>query len=192
NAAKAAKLSLSLLYLIVAGDFPDDLQIENHEAIEYVEEHPELAASFDVAIANPPFVKWERIPQGLQSRVANYLTGYRTPKPDLYFAFIKAGLSIVKPGGFMLYVLPRSFLISHNAEFLRAEIAQRCWVRFLCDLSEVHVFDEANPYTILLILQKKPVEEQPDPAAFVVRCTAYPGHALELALENRPAENGHY
>lgn len=193
NAAKAAKLSLSLLYLIATGEFPkNDLEIVNHEAIEYVTGHPELAATFDAVLANPPFVKWERIPQALQSKLASYLTGYETTKPDLYFAFIKAGLEMVKPGGFMLYVLPHSFLLSDNAQYLREKLFASCWVRFLCDLSEIDVFDEASPYTILLIVQKKPAKTQPEPVAFVVRCTAYPGHALELALENRAAENGHY
>jgi hypothetical protein len=110
----------------------------------------------------------------------------------LYFAFIKAGLEMVKPGGFMLYVLPHSFLLSPNAEYLRGKIAETCWVRFLCDLSQISVFGEANSYPILLIVQKKPAEEQPLKVAYVVRCTAYPGHALESALENRAAENGDY
>jgi hypothetical protein len=192
NACKAARLSLSLLHLVLTGDFPKDLKIENAEAVDYVGRHPELAGNFGAVLANPPFVKWEKIPPGWQPKVAAYLSGYDAPKADLYIAFAKIGLDLVKPGGFLLYVLPRPFLLSRNARKLREELGRSCWVRVLADLSQVAVFDEASTYPILLILEKKREGILPEPQATVVRCTAYPGQALQEALDGREVETGYY
>ena len=196
NACKATRLSLSLLYLVVTGDFPDSLGILNEEAISYLSDHPEMRGTFDAVIANPPFVKWEKIPQAWQPKVASVLSGYDAPKADLYMAFLKVSLDLIRPGGFLLFVLPRSFLVSRNAMKLRSELTESCWIRFLADLSDINVFDEASTYPILLILERRPERPSPssreEPKATLVKCVSYPGHALEEALEGRQAENGFY
>ena len=192
NACKATRLSLSLLYLVLTGEFPQSLRIESEEALAFISNHGDLTGTFDVVVANPPFVKWERIPESWQPRVASYVSGLSAPKADLYMAFILAGLRLAKAGGFLLYVVPHTFLISHNAKRLRGKLAKECWVRFVVDLSEVHVFDDANAYPVLLILQKCPEYSIQSPLATIVRCNAYPGNALEEALDGRTASTPFY
>jgi methylase of polypeptide subunit release factors len=185
NACQATRLSLSLLYLILVGRFPKTLNIQSTEALEFYKSHPKYTNSFDVVISNPPFVKWDYIPDRLRDRVAGFLGESRTGRPDLYLAFLKLGLSLVKPGGYLLYILPHAFLIANNAAKLRNEIHSNFWVRFLADLSDVSVFDEVGAYVLLLIVQKKPNYQIDEPKAVVVRCKEFPGRALQEALEGK-------
>ncbi len=194
NACKATKLSLSLLHLVLTGSFPGHINVYHDEAIKFITERPELVGTFDAILANPPFVKWENILSEWQPRVTDFLEKYDVAKGDLYLAFIRIGLDLLKPGGFMLYVLPHAFLLSENAKGLRHALAEQCWIRFLVDLSDAAVFDETSSYPILLILEKKQTDERPSagPQAVVVRCVSFAGHALQEALDSQPAANPYY
>jgi type I restriction-modification system DNA methylase subunit len=187
NACKAACLSLSLLHLVLTGDFPTKLNIVNDEALLYLSNQPQIHGSFDAVLANPPFVKWENIPLVWRPQVAALLEGFDAPKADLYMALLRIGLNMIRSGGYLLYVLPRTFLLAKNAQKLREHLIHLCWIHFLVDLSEIDVFEDASAYPILLILQKKPERDSSEPKAILVKCSAYPGNALEEAL-SRSAE----
>jgi type I restriction-modification system DNA methylase subunit len=191
NACKAARLSLYLLHLILVGKFPSSIAIDCFDAIGHFANHPELFETFDTVIANPPFVKWEQIPNSWQETVVSYLGELRRGRTDLYLAFLKAGLDLVVPGGFLLYVLPNSFLIANNAEGLRKAISEQCWIHVLADLSDIEVFGVANAYPILLIAQKK----GPDigqPRAMIARCSGFVGHALQDVISGIEKKNPYY
>ena len=98
---------------------------------------------------------------------------------------------MLKPGGFLLYVLPHSFLLARNAEALRKHIGQAFWVRLVADLSEIPVFD-AGSYVILLILQRKLPNLNEEPSACIVRCREFVGHALQDALDKESVESDAY
>ncbi len=193
NACKATRLSLTLLHLVLTGVFPPHpLEILEAETLEYVAEHQELDGDFDAVIANPPYVKWEHIGSELQPRVSKLLEEYDAARPDLYLAFVKIGIRLIKPGGYILYVLPHAFLLAKNAAKLRTEIADQCWIRFLVDLSDVQVFEEVNSYPILLIAQKRPLNADSPVDATIVRCAGFAGHALQDALDGQHGESKFY
>ena len=52
-------------------------------------------------------------------------------RPDLYQAFLKLGIELVKPGGFVLFVLPHPFLVAEQAQKLRAFVRESGWIHFL-------------------------------------------------------------
>jgi hypothetical protein len=109
----------------------------------------------------------------------------------LYLAFLKGGIDLLAPGGFLLYVLPRSFLVADNAEPLRTAISETCWVHVLADLSVVDVFGDVGTYTILLVLQKKQ-EGVEAPRALVARCSGFVGHALQDVVAGKTVETESY
>ena len=185
NACEATRLSLYLLHLVLNGSFPQDLHIENAESMQYLERHPELRERFDAVIANPPYLKWDSLDSERQERIVNILGEYKSGKPDMFLAQLKLGCDIVKPGGFVLYVLPHSFLLGRNAAKFRSGLSQQYWVRFLADLSEIPVFERVGSYVILLILQKKSPNLREAPKATIVRCADFPGKALQEALDGK-------
>jgi len=195
NACQATRLSLALLYLVLTGSYPSGLRIENEESVLYFNKHNELSGQFDAVIANPPFTKWDDMPEEWRSRVATLMGESEEGKPGMFLALLKIGLNAVKPGGFLLYVLPRSFLIAPGAASLRRDISEKFWVRVLADLHEIPVFEGVGTYVILLILQRR-VEyfagRKDNPKAIVVRCTELVGQALQNALEGRLSSNDFY
>ena len=142
NACKAARLSLYLLHLTLTGEFPPSVAIDHADAIRMLLETPDMAGSFDAVIANPPFVRWERLRPESQELVTEILGNQRRGRSDLYLAFLKGGIDLLAPGGYLLFVLPRSFLVAENAQSLRRYIAETCWVHVLADLSDVDVFGD--------------------------------------------------
>jgi len=114
----------------------------------------------------------------------------------MFLGLLKLGLEMVKPGGYLLYVLPHSFLVARNSRGLRGQIASDFWVRFVADLSQVPVFESTGSYTILLIAQRKPqalpAAAGVEPRATVVRCREFVGYALQESLEGKTSETDFY
>lgn len=188
NAVQATRLSLALLHLVLTGTYPSQLNIQNHESILYFSDHKELAGRFDAVIANPPYTKYDDMPEEWRSRVTSLMKEPEEGKPGMFLALLKLGLDSVKPGGFLLYVLPRSILIAPGAATIRKEIAEHFWVRVLADLHQIPVFEGIGTYVILLILQRKAdlISGMDDtPRAVIVRCSELVGQALQNALEGR-------
>lgn len=92
SACKATELSLSLLHFSLTGTFPKKLTIHIAEAIEFVQGNPRLGHSFDAVIANPPFVKWDRLHSTMKARVTDFMGDDTRGKCDLFLTFIKLGL----------------------------------------------------------------------------------------------------
>ncbi len=192
NACHATQLSLALLHLVLTGAFPADLHVVNAEAVQYFQSHPELQQSFDAVIANPPYIKWDHMNHDLRSRVGRFMKGFASGKPDMFLAHLRLGLEMVGPHGFLLYVLPHSFLLAKNASPLREEITKRFWIRCIVDLSEIPVFGKVGSYVILLVLQRRGDDASSPPPAVVVRCREFVGHALYDAIEGRSVSNDFY
>jgi len=192
NACHATRLSLALLHLVLTGAFPETLRIEKADSLEYFLNHEELRDSFDAVVANPPYIKWDKMDQSTRERVMQFMGDYAAGKVDMFLAHLKLGLEMVRPSGFLLYVLPHSFLIGRNAAKLREWLPLEYWVRCLVDLSEVSVFGEVGSYVILLILQRKPDGALGEPKATIVRCREFVGHALNDAVEGRSSSTDFY
>jgi len=192
NACQAARLSLYLLHLVLTDSFPRPLKIINCEAIEYLSANKNLGGSYDAVIANPPFIKWENINEDERNNIKALMGGCRKGKVDMYQAFLKVGMNLLKEGGYLLYVLPHSFLIAENAKKLRTEISAGYWIRFIVDLSEIDVFEGVGAYVILFIIQKRLKNDSNKPKAVIVRCREFPGHALQTALEGKSVSTDAY
>ena len=192
NACQATRLSLALLHLVLTRRIPSHLNVIEEETIDYFSRHKHsLSGTFDAVMANPPYIKLERISTTLQDRFCAFLGDLATGRVDAYLAHLEVGLQLVKPGGFVLYVLPHAFLIANNAAQLRRRVAQDYWVRVLVDLSDISVF-EAGSYVILLVLQRKTASCTDEPLATLAKCKQFVGHALQDVLEGKFVTNEFY
>lgn len=188
SACEATKLSLSLLHLVLTDAFPKTLNIQARDAVEFAQANPKEHGTYGAVIANPPYIRWEALPDARQTLVVEYLGELRRGKVDAYAAVLKVGLDLVRPGGFAMYVLPHTFLYSESTRKLREEIVCEFWIRLVADLSDIKVFGDVNSYTILLIIQRKS-ETPATPSATVVKCRSEVGEALSTALRGRIADN---
>lgn len=180
NACQAARLSLALLHLVLTGSFPADLKIVCADAIDYLEDSN--TQSFDTVIANPPFVKWDGLPQRIRDSLSTYMMDTGLGKQDLYLAFLKKAVEHTAAGGLLCFVLPHSFLLSRSGEELRARLSSEFTIRVLADLSEVAVFQQTGIYVVLLIAEKL---RDPQAPAMVMKCREFVGEALQEVLAGR-------
>lgn len=186
NASHATKLSLALLYLTLRGTLPEHLNnILTLDSLSYFTEHPDLKNTFDVVLMNPPFIASGTQSQELRQRIADYMGPNFGGWRDTYLAFLSLGLDALKPGGFGLYVLPHSFLLSNSATGMRRRLSEETWIRCLADLSNIKVFGNLGTYIILLIFEKKINKDANRPSATIINCQELVGHALEDYLEGR-------
>lgn len=192
NACQATRLSLALLHLVLTSQLPPELDVHAEESIAFYEEHPELEGAFDAVVANPPFVALDTQTPRMRERVAAFIGDYASGRIDLFLAFLKMGLEMLKPGGYGLFVLPHSFLLSKSASGMRRLIGETSWIRCLADLSSIRVFQDTESYVVLLVFQKKPEAEQSAPAATIIKCQDLVGQALQDAVEGRLVEGDLY
>ncbi|MBM3476812.1 MAG: hypothetical protein FJX75_26365 [Armatimonadetes bacterium] len=193
NACQAARLSLALLHLVVAGEgFPARLNVHTSEVMDYLTKEPSLKGEFGAVLANPPFVPPELQSIELRERVRAYMATDAGGKVDLYLVFLRAALDLLEPGGYGLFVLPRSFLLSRTARSMRLRLRDECWIRCVVDLSAVPVFADVDSYVVLLIFQRKPSTAIPPPRATMVKCHGMPSLALQETVEGRASETELY
>ena len=91
------------------------MQVFNAEAVDYFLKHPDLRDHFEVITANPPFIKWDRLTNEMRQSIVSFLGDGAVGKTDAFMALLAVGLDLTKPGGFLLYVVPHSFLLARNA-----------------------------------------------------------------------------
>lgn len=189
NACFATRLSLSLLHLVLTDELPAGLNIVNAEAIDHFSQNDQFLGSMDAVIANPPFVSWDGLTQAMRDRIAYLLGKDATGKVDLYVAFLALALRLVKPGGFLMFVVPHSFLLSSSAKSMRQKLAEECDIRVLADLSEIPVFEGIGAYVVLLICQKRTDAETNSPPTIYARIRDFVGHGLQAVLQRREQSN---
>jgi len=85
---------------------------------------------FDLAILNPPYAKL-----GIRSRETAALTRLRIKARNLYVAFVTLSLRLLRPGGQLVAIIPRSFCNGPYFRAFRAELLDSAAVR------RVHVFE---------------------------------------------------
>lgn len=191
NAVKATQLSLALLHLTLTDSFPEMLNISQENTLDfYLNEleasnkleitSPSVGKKYDVVISNPPYISVENQDVQTKEKIKRIMGNLSSGRTDIYLAFIKLSLDSLKEGGYALFVLPHSFLISKNAEKLRMYIYQNFTINCIVDLSTIPVFGNTGIYTILLIVKK---EVNTSSSTLIVKCKNSVGKALQATLK---------
>jgi len=191
NACAAARLSLSLLYLVLTDRFPEKLGIVQGDALALLDA-PDYKTSVDAVFANPPFVALGIQSREMRERLARFIGTAAIGRSDLYLAFILGGLESLKPGGIGMYVLPRAFLLGKSAGPLRRLLHEECWVHCLADLSAIPVFEGIGSYVVLLVFEKKGAGNRAAPRATILECRGNVGKALQEVSEGRTTSDSAY
>ncbi|EGK02386.1 N-6 DNA methylase [Dysgonomonas gadei] len=193
TACDAAKLSLTLLHLVITGELPkENLNIINQDSINYFTNNKNFKC--DVVISNPPFISYGLMSNEDRNKVKSFLAEYSYNKYDLYLSFVKIGIDSLNEGGIGLFVLPNTFLVTDSAKLIRKHLANECNILCLVDLSSVDykIFEDAGVYPILLIFQKKKKREKITPSAIIATIKDYVGKALTDILAEKMSNNMSY
>ncbi len=168
NAVKATELSIALLFLTLTDKIPDTLNVSVQNSIASSWKDGAMFSTFDAVIANPPYIATGQQSQEVRTQIAELL-GSGKSQSDLYVAFVKLSIELIKPGGFGMLVLPHSFLISESASAVRNLLLEKCWISLFADLSEVEVFEGVGVYVLLMIFQRKQLFDSPPPQSINIK-----------------------
>jgi adenine-specific DNA-methyltransferase len=137
---------------------------------------------FDVVIGNPPYIR--------QELLRDYKPHFRRAWPrtfagtaDLYVYFVELGLSLLRPGGLLTYIVPNKWMRAGYGENLRRYLQTDTDVRQLVDFGDQRVFAEATTYPSILTVQKTAPTGRLR-AATVQTLDFGPGRARSTALTN--------
>jgi len=108
---------------------------------------------FDVVIANPPYVRQERIKEYKDDLNKLYPDVY-AGTADLFVYFYAQGFNILKEQGVLTFITPNKFMRANYGKKLRSYLANKTRLQTLIDFGDLPVFD-ATTYPMITIARNQ-------------------------------------
>ena len=146
----------------------DDLGLRNAQVVrsdfvEWAMQAIQGGVSFDAAMGNPPFVRYQYIDRGVQDRMEQLFGLLRIPftrHTNLWVPFILASLRLLREGGRLAFVVPAELLHVLHAEPLRDYLAKNCREIVVVDPADIW-FGETLQGVVLLMAEKRRSADNP-------------------------------
>ena len=108
---------------------------------------------FDVVMANPPYVRVDKIPVQQKYQLKKI---FKTcvGKYDLYYLFIEKAINLLKDNGNLVFITPNKYCAATSGNVLRQLILNKMGFCEIISTSKLGVFEEASNYPIISVLQK--------------------------------------
>ena len=150
-----------------------------------------IAPSFDVAIANPPYVPLRTLDAATRRR----LQAAARPGDDLAALFVARMLQFLRPGGRLVVIVPAMLLAAGHAARLRRLLQSDVTLDEVHDLSTDRAFAGVGTYPAILVLRRMRPRGQPAIAVRNARdakqaswarddLARLPQHVLPLGLDS--------
>jgi SAM-dependent methyltransferase len=111
----------------------------------------ELGGPFDFVISNPPYVSYERISPELRATYRR-LFSVASGRFDLYMLFFEKALSLLRPGGRLVFVTPEKYLYVQSAEALRRLLAGYAVEEL--EFVDERAFGDVLAYPLITVMRK--------------------------------------
>ncbi len=112
---------------------------------------------FDIAVANPPYVRQEEI-GGAKAQLEKLYAPAARGRSDLYCYFYLRALQLLAPGGMHVFICSNSWLDVAYGEPLKAHLLANASVRAVYESAVERQFSTADVNTIISVIQKTPPE----------------------------------
>lgn len=132
---------------------------------------------FDVVIGNPPYVRHE-----LLGKIKDHLgESYRAyhGMADLYVYFFERGISVLKPGGRLGFIVANKWLKAGYAEALRGILAKETCVETIVDFGHAPIFPDADTFPCIVTVAKPAELQASDLDTHDVNVTMFPREELD-------------
>jgi type I restriction-modification system DNA methylase subunit len=121
-------------------------------AVEFAEVMAE--GGFDIQIANPPYVRHERI-QEFKPQLKQVYPEIYSSTGDLYCYFYARSLQLLKPGGMLAFISSNKWFRANYGKKLRQHIADTCQIHSITDFGELPVFKSAATFPMIFICSRE-------------------------------------
>ena len=106
------------------------------------------AKQYDLLITNPPYFVCDKKYVPLEYK--EYISG----RPNIFGLFIVHSIHLVKPGGLLAFILPKSFMNSAYYAKIRQFVKENCDILQILDFEQHKNFIDTEQSTIGLVLKK--------------------------------------
>jgi hypothetical protein len=134
------------------------LKIDPVKAFDWHKEFPKIfeKGGFDVVVGNPPYVDSETMVKfkPAERQVLSQLYSAAIGNWDLFVIFIERAAQLVKNKGMVSMIVPNKLVASKYAVNIRQLLACKKLLS-ITDYSKVKVFDEANVYPCIFVLENE-------------------------------------
>jgi len=119
--------------------------------------HAREVEAFDGALGNPPFIRYQYLPEEQQVLAEKVFGRFGLPftkHTNAWVPFVIAALALLRPGGRLGMVVPSEVFHIPHAQSLRRFLAEQCSRILILDPEEIW-FGETLQGTVLLLAEKK-------------------------------------
>lgn len=106
--------------------------VSQHKIFEAESTENKFNSRFDFVVGNPPYGKIKDMPTNLRKAYSESLYGH----PNIYGIFFHLGLELLKPGGMIGYIVPKSFTGGLYFKNLRRMLIERTHIRELLTFTD--------------------------------------------------------
>lgn len=160
---RRAKILLSLLALSYNEDLTEfnfNLTTSDSLSLDWQKSFPYIFKNggFDRVLGNPPYVKYQDLPNSLRKNLYYNWTTLKKGNYNLYFAFFELGVKLLNDTGKLGYITPNNYFTSLSGITLRNFFASKNYLTKVIDFNHIKIFD-ARTYTALTFLDKRKKEK---------------------------------
>jgi len=137
-------------------------------------------SSFDIVIANPPYVRTQILGTGQAQALAKKFN--LKGRVDLYYPFLIAMTESLKTGGLLGVITSNRYLSTKSGESIRKFLSENYEILELIDLGDTKIFDAAVLPAIFIGRKRK--QNKPSPAKFIKVYEELNGYKGELIPAN--------
>lgn len=109
---------------------------------------------FDSILGNPPFVAWKNV-EADTINAAEIVKQKYQDKTNLYHLFIDRCVDLLKPGGELVFIVPKEWLYTTSAQPLREKLLQTGTITHIVDCGEEKLFLDADVPALLIFRFQK-------------------------------------
>lgn len=113
---------------------------------------------FDAVVGNPPFVRYQYLPEPFQTKAAQVFTELNLPftkHTNAWVPFILASMAVLRPGGRLAMVVPAEIIHVMHAQSLRSYLGRECRRLVVIDPEELWFSGTLQGAVILLAEKRK-------------------------------------
>jgi type I restriction-modification system DNA methylase subunit len=109
---------------------------------------------FDVVIGNPPYVRFQDLPDNLRKSLYYNWTTLKKGSYNLYFAFFEIGVKLLNNTGILGYITPNNYFTSLSGIHLREFLTKNTLIYKIIDFNHLLLF-AVQTYTCITFLKKE-------------------------------------
>ena len=116
-----------------------------------------LDEQFDTIIGNPPYVRFQDVAVDTKKRLKSDLFDARS---NLFLFFIEKSIRHLKPGGELVFIVPREFIKLTAAKKLNAWLYEQGSITHFYETGDTRVFGEHSPNCAIFRFEKGRTDHQ--------------------------------